>query len=164
MAQDQDFNLQDAKKFIDRVSDLDDIYKVYLFSALNAIFLFCTFVIGVSIDPTSIQLMTITAIINTLKSPLAAGAWMYVEDILTVVGFIQLGITAYGIWKYKLTGIIIAVFAFSGWFALLESSKYTFKEWELFVFLGMIIVSYLLARRGSKLKFDKDGRVIYNGS
>lgn len=107
--------------------------------------------------------MTITAIINTL-SPLAVGAWTYVEGILTVVGFIQLGITAYGIWKYKLTGIIIAVFAFIGWFALLESSKYTFKEWELFVFLGMIIVSYLLARRGSKLKFNKDGRVIYNGS
>ena len=156
-------NFQDTIRFVNWVNKLDDTYKIFLFSTLNAIFLYVTLITGKSIDPGAIKQLVVGTFINTLENPQLTSAWGIIQYVLVIIGSIQLVIYIYAILKYRLKGIIIATFAFSGWFGLFHSTKYSWPQWVIWILFGLIIISSVIARADSKLKFDKEGKVIYNG-
>lgn len=163
MANNDDLNFQDTVRFVNWVNKIDDTYKIFLFSTLNALFLYVTLTTGKSIDPDAIKQLVVGTFINTLGNPQLISAWGIIQYVLAIIGIIQLGIYIYAILKYRLKGIVIATFAFIGWFGLFYSTKYSWPQWVLWILLGLIIISSVIARASSKLKFDKEGKVIYNG-
>lgn len=118
---------------------------------------------GQSIDPDAIKQLVVGTFINILGNPQIISAWGIIQYVLAIIGIIQLGLSIYAIQKYRLKGIIIATFAFIGWFGLFYSTKYSWPQWVLWILLGLIIISIVIAKTDSKLKFDKEGKVIYNG-
>ena len=151
MANNDDPNFQETAKFVNWVYKLDDIYKIYLFSTLNAIFLYIDLTTGQSIDPDAIKQLVVDTFIKTLGNPQLIFAWGVISYILAVIGLIQLGLSIYAIQKYRLKGIIIATFAFIGWFGLFYSTKYSWPQWVLWILLGLIIISIVIAKTDSKL-------------
>jgi len=55
MANNDDLNFQDTVRFVNWVNKINDTYKIFLFSTLNAIFLYVTLTTGKSIDPDAIK-------------------------------------------------------------------------------------------------------------
>ncbi len=148
-------NFQDAVGFVNWVNKLNDTYKIFLFSTLNAIFLYGTLTTGQSIDPDAIKQLVVGTFIKALGNPQLISAWGIIQYVLAIIGIIQLGLSVYAILKYRLKGIVIATFAFIGWFGLFYSAKHLWPQWVLWIFLGLIIISIVIARADSKLKFDK---------
>lgn len=163
MANNEDPNFQDAVRFVNWVNELDDTYKIFLFSTLNAIFLYGALTIGQSVDPDAIKQLVVDTFIKALGNPQLISAWGIIQYVLAIIGIIQLGLSISAILKYRLKGIVISTFAFIGWFGLFYSSKYSWPQWVLWILLGLIFISIIIARVSSKLEFDKEGKVIYNG-
>lgn len=149
-------------EFVEWVSQLDDSYKVYLFSLLNALFLFIAIKFGIGIDPDSLKELVVGSVITSFGSETLNIIWKNIlQPALWVIGLIQIGISIFTIWKFRMLGLIVSSTAFFGLLLLLFSANYGWPQWILYTSVCMIGVSYVIARRNSKLKFDKDGNVIY---
>lgn len=148
-------------EFIDWVNKLDDPYKVFLWTLINVISLYAMITIGVGIDPNSIKEFVIDTVIKTNGNETFNFIWsVIVKPILSIGGIIQLIISLYAIWKFRLLGVIVSITGFVGWVFLIFK---TMNNWPQEVFwIGAILVlaSYLIARYSSKLRFDQDGRAI----
>lgn len=162
MSNNHDPNFQETARFVNWVYELDDAYKIFLFSMLNAVFLYVTLITGQSIEPDAIKQLVVDTFIKTFGNPQLILAWGVISYFLFIIGIIQLGLSIYAILKYRLNGILIATFAFIGWFGLFYSSNYSWPQWVLWILLGLIIISYFIARTSSKLDFDEEGKVIFN--
>lgn len=150
-------------EFIDWVSQLDDSYKVYLFSLLNALFLFITVKFGIGIDPDSLKELAANSIITSFGNETLSAIWKNVlQPALWIFGLIQTGISIFTIWKFRLLGLVVSTTAFFGLLLLLFSASGGWPQWVMYTSIGMIGVSYVIARRNSKLEFDRNGSVIYD--
>lgn len=147
-------------EFLEWVNRLDDPYKVFLFSLISAIFFFVFLTTGIQIDPDSLRELALGEIINSLGNDLVSSIWdNFVGPVLTIIGLIQVGISIYAIYKYGKTGIIISGCGFFGILGLLFTTKGLPNE-TIALWLPMITASWFFARKNSKLKFDRDGKVI----
>lgn len=150
-------------EFVEWISELDDSYKVYLFSLLNAIFLFVMVKFGIGIDPDSLKEMAIDTFVTSLGNEALISIWkFFVQPVLWIFGLIQLGISIFAIWKFRILGVVITSTAFFGLLLLLVSASSGWPQWVMYVSFAMIVASYIIARINSKLSFDRDGNVIYD--
>lgn len=149
--------------FVHWISKLDDSYKVYLFSLFNAIFWYVSLSYGVNIDPDSFKELILGSFITTTGNVTLISLWkILVQPLLMASGFIQLGLSLYAIWKFGKLGITISILAFFGLLLLLITSHYGLPSGLLYVGVIMIGISYFIARKASRLRFDKDGNVVYD--
>lgn len=155
----KDPNISD---FIGWVNRLDDPYKVYVFSIFNAIILFIFLTVGINIDPESLHQLAIGQIIKSLTPTSIGSLWNnFVEPALAIFSVIQLGLSIYSIYKYRLQGIVIAGCGFFGMLGLLYTTKgLPFNT--IWIWLPMLAISWYIARRNSSLKFDKNGNPIFD--
>lgn len=157
-------------EMIDWIMKLDDTYKIFLLSTLYALFLYSILFIGVDITQEGIYALTINtfiiALANMVKYHLIRlildGITIVVSFIFYLIGLNSLFVSFYRIWTYRLLGIVIALTGFFGWFLLFVLDlKLQLNNIYINAFcLGLVIVSAVLAKLNSNLKFDNEGRAI----
>ena len=151
-------------EFIEWISQLDDSYKVYLFSIFDAIFLFIAIKFGIGIDPDSLKELVVDSFIPVFGNDTLNVIWKTIlQPALWIIGLIQTGISVFTIWRFRILGLVVSTTAFFGVLLLLLSANYSWPQWVLYVSIAVIGISYIIARRNSNLEFDNDGRVIYDG-
>jgi len=147
-------------EFIAWINQLDDPYKAFLFSIINAIFLFAFLSTGINIDPDALRELIIEKLIFSLDNEILNTLWNnLLGPILLIFGIIQVIISLYAIYKYKILGLLIAAPAFFGMLGLLYTSSGLPGEIAI-IWVVMIGFSLYIARRNSKLDFDRNGKVI----
>ena len=148
-------------EFIGWMNKLDDPYKVFVWTLINVISLYAMITVGVGIDPESIKEFVVDNIIKTQGNETFNFIWSaIVKPILSIGGIIQLIISLYAIWKFRWLGIVVSVTGFIGWFLLIFKTTNNWPQEVFWIGAILVIISYLIARYSSKLKFDQEGRVI----
>jgi len=150
-------------EFIEWIQRLDDPYKVFLFTLLNAIFLYAIVTTGHGIDLDSIRELVVGTVIETLGDETLNFLWTVIfQPILSFAGLIQLVISIYAIWKFRWLGVIVSVSGFVGWILLFFTSYYGWPQIVFWIGIVLVVVSYVIARYSSNLKFDPEGNVIFD--
>ncbi len=148
-------------EFIAWIHQLDDPYKVFLFSLLNAIYLYAVITIGHSIDPDTIKGIFLGELIESLGNETLSWFWVNLFQPLSfVAGMVELAICLYAIWKFRLLGAVVALSGFVGWVILLFRISMQWPQ-EVFYFgVALVLISFIVAVMKSSLKFDDSGRVV----
>ncbi|MEM4241638.1 MAG: hypothetical protein QXW08_06005, partial [Candidatus Nitrosotenuis sp.] len=106
----------------------------------------------------------IDSIVTSLGNEALTTIWKgFVQPVLWIFGLIQLGISIFAIWRFRILGVIVSSMAFFGFLLLLFSASLGWPQWIMFISVAMIGLSYIIARRNSNLSFDRNGNVIYDG-
>ena len=149
-------------EFIAWINQLDDPYKVYLFSLINAVILFILLTTGINIDPEALRELAFGQIIKLLAPAAIGSLWNnFIAPALGIFGVIQVGLSIYSIYKYRLQGIIISGCGFFGMLGLLYTTKgLPFNT--VWLWLPMIVISWFIARHNSNLEFDTNGNPIFD--
>jgi len=80
-------------EFIKWVSKLNDSYKIFLFSTINALFLFVYITTGQNIDPDSIKELIVSSFVKSTGNEALNSLWANIaQPILWVIGLLQIGI------------------------------------------------------------------------
>ena len=147
-------------EFIAWINQLDDPYKIFVWTLINVISLFTLTTIGIGIDKDFINEFVAGTIIETYGDKMLNFIWSTaIQPVLLIVGVIQLIISLYAISKFRWLGVIISVTGFIGWVLIIFRLG---KNWSEVLWIGIIlvIISYVFARYSSKLDFDQEGRVL----
>ena len=148
-------------EFIAWINQLDDPYKVFVWTLINVISLYAMTTVGIGIDPNSINEFVAGTVIETYGDETLNFIWeTVVQPVLLIIGIIQLIISLYAIWKFKWLGAIISVTGFIGWVLVIFRLKNNWSEEIFWAGIVLVIISYVFARYSSKLEFDQEGRVI----
>jgi hypothetical protein len=157
-------------EMIEAILRLDDTYKIFVLSALYAIFLYSILFIGIDITPEGIYTLTINTFIMALAnmiqyhlvSLVLYGITIVVSLAFYLIALRKLMVSFYRIWAYRLLGIVIALTGFAGWFLVFVINLQLHINSEIWDAVCLLLIggSYVLARRNSKYKFDEEGKAI----
>ena len=148
-------------EFITWINQLNDPYKIFVWTLINVISLYIMMATGIGIDPDSINEFVAGTLIETYGDETLNFIWAtMIQPILLIIGIIQLLISLYAIWKFKWLGMIISVTGFIGWSLVIFRLGNNWPEEVLWIGIVLVIISYGFARYSSKLKFDQEGGVI----
>ena len=148
-------------EFIIWINQLDDPYKVFLWTLINVVSLYAMITVGVGIDADSIKEFVAGTIIETYGDEAFNLIWsVIIQPILSVGGIIQIIISLYAIWKFRWLGIVVSLTGFIGWFLLIFNAINNWSQEVLWTGIILVLISAGIAKYSSKLKFDQEGRVI----
>lgn len=143
-------------EFIAWINQLDDPYKIFVWTLINVISLYAMSTIGIGIDSDSINEFVADTIIETYDDESLNFIWStIIQPVLLIVGVIQLIISLYAIWKFKWLGAIISITGFVGWVLIIFRLGNNWPEEVLWIGIILVIISGGFARYSSKLEFDK---------
>jgi hypothetical protein len=147
-------------EFIDWVRELNDPYKVFVFSLLSAISLYAIVQFGHDIDPSTINEIFLGELIKSFGNESLVWFWANVfQPISLIAGILELLVCLFAIFRLGIVGLIVSITGFVGWIILIFKITLNWMPEIFYVGTALVIISFVIARITSRLDFDNEGRI-----
>ncbi|AFS80046.1 hypothetical protein NKOR_00640 [Candidatus Nitrosopumilus koreensis AR1] len=147
-------------EFIEWIKELDDPYKVFLFSLFSAISLYVIVQFGHDIDPATINEIFLGELIKSLGNETLIWFWANVfQPVSAIAGILELIVLLYAIFRLGIIGLFVSITGFIGWIILIFRITLDWIPEIFYVGVVLVLISAIIAKINSNLDFDEQGSV-----